>query len=525
MSNEHNENPVSPKSPEMAPEISTAVPKASAASTEANSAEPKAVATEAVATEAVESEAVDPEVVDPSLELPAEPPKPSLFAVIMGKIRFIIRYIRWRITYILRSTHFFTSTILGLTALFFAIFFTWAANVEIEKTVKAQGVIMAIIENQIVSHLEGGVIKTIYVAQGDTVEEGQPLLEVVNMDMRRDKDRYLVKKHYLEAVLKRLDAERDGVDLTLSGEELNDPDLLQQLEIFSQNQKALKSKVSILKSQREKLIAEKNSKNIQRLNLLQEWSLAAQQVEMLAPLVQEGIGSLQNLLQRQAEMARLKTSVDDLEQGALSLDIHIREAEEKIAEEHSVFLKQVQDEIATNTTELNTVLAELHAIDLSIERSTLRAPISGTIHRMHTTTIGGIVRAGDPLVEIVPNATTIRIEAKVQPQDRTNIYYNQEAKVRPTSYSFSLDTMLLVDITSISAQTFFDDQNRTHYYKVFLQSKDLPHTIEEKTRYESFMPGMIVEVNILSGEESLLHYLFTPIIRGLDSALTERATR
>lgn len=470
------------------------------------------------------NEAVDPEVL-PEVTLPTEPPKPSLFARCIGKIRNAIRYIRWRISYFLRSDHFLTSTILGLTLLFFIIFFTWAANMNIEKTVKAQGVIMAITENQIISHLEGGVIKTIYVAQGDTVEANDPLIEIVNMDMRRDRARYLVKKHFLEAVIRRLDAERDGTDFVLHGTDRHDEDLLQQLEVFTQNKDALNSKINILKTQRAKLVAEKETKLIQRENLLHEWQLAAQQVAMLEPLVKEGIGSMQNLLQRQSEMAKLKTAVDDLGQAALSLDINIQEADEKIAEEHASFLKYVQEEIAQNITELNTVLSELVAIDDSIERSTLRAPIGGTIHRMHTTTIGGVVRAGDALIEIVPEATSIRIEAKVQPQDRTNIYNHQEAKVRPTSYSFSLDTMLLVDITSISAQTFFDDQTRMHYYKVFLESQSMPQTEQEKERYASFMPGMIVEVNILSGEESLLHYLFTPIIRGLDNALTERATR
>lgn len=463
---------------------------------------------------------------DDTAEEPAPPPEPTLLQRFWRQLVRIPLYIRWRISYILRSEHFLTSTLLGIMILFFASFFVWAYHCTIEKTVKAQGVVMAIIENQVVSHLEGGVIKSIYVAHGDQVIANQPLMEVVNMDMRRDKDRYLVKKQFTEAVLQRLYAERDGVDLVLTEEEIkNNQDLVQQYEVQMQNKETLHDTITILKTQKDKLLAEKATKIAQRDNLMIELELAAQQVAMLEPLIKEGIGSKQNLLQRQAEMARLKTSVDDLTHGILTLDINIREAEEKIVEEQSIFLKKVQEEIATNTNELSAILSELDAIDSSIQRSTLRAPISGTIHKMYTSTIGGIVRAGDPLIEIVPDATSIRIEAKVQPQDRTNIYNHQEAKVRPTSYSFSLDTMLLVDITSISAQTFYDDQTRTHYYKVFLQSQKLPETEEEKERYAMFMPGMIVEVNILSGEESLLHYLFTPIIRGLDNALTEQSTR
>ncbi len=120
----------------------------------------------------------------------------------------------------------------------------------------------------------------------------------------------------------------------------------------------------------------------------------------------------------------------------------------------------------------------------------------------------------------MPLDATIRIEGKVQPSDRTKIWNGMTAKIRPSSYEFSDQTMLKAKIVNISAKTYFDDLTRTWYYRVIF------NTIKEDAeKVKEFLPGMIVEVNILSGEESVLEYLLSPITRGMRGALSEHRTR
>lgn len=406
------------------------------------------------------------------------------------------------------------------------VFVVWASAFSLEKTVKAPGVVLAVMENQVVAHLEGGIIKKLYVQEGDTVTAGQALMLVENTDISRERSRFRIKKNYLEALIMRLraevfpDLEADFIERSLYNKEYN-----QQYGVFVQNKRTLYNKITILRTQKQKIKTEIAGARVHLENVQEEYKIAQEQVQMLSPLVQKGVGSTQLLLQRQADMARLKTSMSEIVEQIKSLEFSLQEANEKIKEEQENFYQEAHTEIATNTTELASVLSDLQALDDSIDRNILRSPVAGTVYRILNSTPGGIVRAGDALVEIVPNTGSIRVEAKVQPQDRSAVYTSQKAKVRPSMYSFSLDTMLVTQISSISPQTFIDEMTRTYYYKVLLEADINETSPNNQVVAKNFLPGMTVEVNIISGSESLLSYIFTPIMRGLNNSLTERSTR
>lgn len=418
---------------------------------------------------------------------------------------------------------FITASLIG--------FVVWASYFSLEKTVKAPGGVLAVTENQIISHLEGGVIEEVFVEKGTKVKKNQELMRVQNLDISRERDEFLIKEQYLKAVLMRLRAELFESHIAVLEESaMDNPDLEEQYRVFLQNKSSLEQKINILETQEEKIITDIESAKIHLKNIEYEYELAQEQVKMLSPLVDHGVGSKQLLLQRTADMARSRTATSETRERIKSLELSLREASEKIKEEKAVYLQKAQEEMASVSNELRSVISALSSLSYSISRNLLRSPVEGTVLNILNSTEGGVVRAGDALFEIVPDAPAVKIEAKVQPQDRAAIYIGQKAKVRPSMYSFSLDTMLITKISSISPQTFFDDITRTYYYRVFLEadvdSAESSQSVEHvKNVAKSFLPGMTVEVNIISGEESLMDYFLTPIMRGLNNSLTERSTK
>lgn len=409
--------------------------------------------------------------------------------------------------------------VLSLITLFLIVFMIWAHFNTIEKTVRARGVVETNLTDKIVGHFEGGVVEKVFVQEGDEVRQGQQLLTIANVSITEKRNKSLIKFNRLQAKLDRLVAESSNATSLYEGEPKTQ-EALSELQFARSRQKAFEEKIKILKTQADQARASKASSAEHLQNLLEEQKVLKQQYDMLAPMVKKGIGSRQLLLQRKSELAKINTSVAEMASRINEYELEVQELEQRINREKLDFSKEVREEISTVSSELQAVREELNAANEQITRSVIRSPVHGTVYKLNANTVGGIVRSGESLAEIVPSEATIRIEGKVQPQDRTKIWNGMLAKIRPSSYEFSDETMLRAKIVNISAKTYFDDLTRTWYYRVVLDTVK-----EDAHKSKDFLPGMIVEVNILSGEESVLEYLLSPITRGMRGALSEHNTR
>ena len=403
---------------------------------------------------------------------------------------------------------------------FFLIFFlVWAHFNKIEKTVRAQGVVETNLTDKIVGHFEGGMVEKVFVQEGDTVAKGQEIVTIANVSITEKRNKSLIKFKRLQARMERLMAESSNVS-RLFEEGPKSEEQLSELQFAKSRQKAFEEKIKILKTQIDQARAAKTSSEEHLQNLLEEQKVLKQQHDMLEPMVKKGIGSRQLLLQRKSELARINTSIAEIANKIDEYDLEVQELEQRISRERLDLSQEIREEISTVSSELQAAREELNAANEQITRSVIRSPVQGTVYKLNANTVGGIVRSGESLAEIVPSEATIRIEGKVQPQDRTKIWNGMLAKIRPSSYEFSDATMMRAKIVNISAKTYFDDLTRTWYYRVVLDTIK-----EDADKSKDFLPGMIVEVNILSGEESVLEYLLSPITRGMRGALSEHNTR
>ena len=405
--------------------------------------------------------------------------------------------------------------ILGFTI----VFMLWAHSSKIEKTVRAQGVVETNLTDKIVGHFEGGVVEKVFVEEGDTVRKGQEIVAIANTNITEKRNKSLIKMKRLQAKLNRLMAESNNNTDEFS-QKASTPEERSEIQFARIRGDALKEKINILKTQIQQSRAALSASEKHVQNLLDEQKVLKEQHDMLEPMVKKGIGSRQLLLQRKTELAKITTSIAEIYNKRDEYSLEIRELEQRINQEELDFYRDIREEINLVSSELKGVREELNAANEQIVRSVIRSPIDGTIYKLSANTVGGIVRSGEALAEIVPLDATIRIEGKVQPSDRTKIWNGMTAKIRPSSYEFSDQTMLKAKIVNISAKTYFDDLTRTWYYRVIF------NTIKEDAeKVKEFLPGMIVEVNILSGEESVLEYLLSPITRGMRGALSEHRTR
>ncbi|WP_319779497.1 HlyD family type I secretion periplasmic adaptor subunit [Maridesulfovibrio sp.] len=409
--------------------------------------------------------------------------------------------------------------VLLLILAFMTIFLLWAHSSNIEKTVRAQGVVETNLTDKIVGHFEGGVVEKVFVEEGDTVRKGQEIVAIANTHITEKRNKSLIKMKRLQAKLNRLMAES-----TKNTEEFaakaSTPEEKSEIQFARIRGDALDEKINILKTQIQQSRAALSASEKHVKNLLDEQKVLKEQHDMLEPMVKKGIGSRQLLLQRKTELAKITTAIAEIYNKRDEYSLEIRELQQRINQEELDFYRDIREEINLVSSELKSVREELNAANEQIIRSVIRSPIDGTIYKLSANTVGGIVRSGEALAEIVPLDATIRIEGKVKPSDRTKIWNGMMAKIRPSSYEFSDQTMLKAKIVNISAKTYFDDLTRSWYYRVIFNTVK-----EDAGKVKEFLPGMIVEVNILSGKESVLEYLLSPITRGMRGALSEHNTR
>ena len=406
------------------------------------------------------------------------------------------------------------------TAVFLVVFVVWAHNSVIEKTVRAQGIVETSLTDKVVGHFEGGVVEKVYVREGDRVEAGLPLVSIANITTTKQHNMSEIRQKQLRAKLERLSAESTGsVKETLAAKAAT-PEELSELQFAHDRAEAMKQRVVILETQIAQTEAALAASQRHMQNLLEEQKILRQQYNLLDPMVKKGVGSRQLLLESNTALAKMTTSIDEMAGKSKRYVLDIQELKQSISRDHMDFIRDVREEINNTTSELQAVAEEVNAAKEQIMRSVVCSPVNGTIYKLSANTVGGIVRSGEALAEIVPDDVIIRIEGKVQPGDRTKIWNGMTAKIRPSSYEFSRETMLRAEIVNISAKTYFDDLTRTWYYRVILTTVK-----EDAGRAKDFIPGMAVEVNILSGTESVLEYVLSPILRGVRGALSEHNTR
>jgi adhesin transport system membrane fusion protein len=413
-------------------------------------------------------------------------------------------------------------TVLASILFFTTFFIAWASMAEMDEIVRGSGKVIPSGQNQKVQHLEGGIVSQILATEGDKVKRGQILLKVGNQKSVSSYAESQIKINELKAKAIRLYAEAYAMEFVPDKAlKENFPKLVKNEEsLFNSNKRQLHSQVIILKEQLEQkksiLTDEKNRLSTARKN----YHLKKKELDMTKPLVKRRVVSQVDFMKIESELNTLLEKVE-------SSKIEIKKVNSQINELHAK-IEEIGLEFQNKSKkELNEVLAKVEYLSKSkdafedqVNRSDVKSPVNGVIKQMFVNTVGGVVRPGMDLIEIVPTSDKLIVEVKVKPSDIAFLHPDQKAIVKFTAYDFTIHGGLDGRVIHISADTIVDDQTQDSYYLVRIKTDKNYLGSEQKPL--DIMTGMTVNVDIVTGKKTILSYILKPILRSKHYAFSER---
>lgn len=418
----------------------------------------------------------------------------------------------------------------GLLVLFiiFGIFGTWSALVLLDSGVSLSGKVVTQANNKIIQHLEGGIVKEIYVDSGDHVKKGKTLL---TLNASQAKSSLLsIQANYYEALAKasRLIAEDKQLKMITFDEELNKLDdktkiklINAQLEIFHNDENSYRKNKTIALQKIQSL--KKQIDSLQNIilikeNLLQSYTTEAKEQQ---ELLKENLTSKVQFRDIQRKINITRSDILAKKTEIEKANIGIKEIETKLALQQEDYFRNIKKDLRKT----QTAIADMHArmIDLEdkLERTDIKAPVNGTILNMQVHTIGAVIAPGKPIMEIVPDNSKLIIEAQLPTQFRD--YVHIDSKANMTFPSFQMKGRFIHNIEGkviyIAADSTTDKKGRSYYIVKLIVDKEGETTLQNESL--ELVAGMPANATIKIGKQTALEYLLKPISLMLDKAFLE----
>lgn len=374
----------------------------------------------------------------------------------------------------------FHSRVVWLSLLGLVGFFVWAYFAMLDEVTIGTGKVTPSTRAQVIESLDGGILDNLYVQQGDVVEKNQRLAQ---LDINRAQSIYgeaFSRVSTLRASAERLRAELNGAALTFSAETLKDP------ELAARERQLYQSRLQ----NRDETVA----------NLQQSARLVEQELRMTEPLVARGAASA-------VEVIRLRRQIGEINA--------------KIDEARSQYALRAREEQVKNNAELEAQREVVNGKADQLRRATLSSPVRGIVKDIQVTTVGGVLPPGGKLMEIVPLEDKLLIETRINPRDIAYIRPGLPAVVKVTAYDSSIYGNLDGEVESVSPDTLQDEVRRDqYYYRVYVRTPKAELTNKAGEAFP-IVPGMLANVEIKTGQKSVLDYLIKPLNK-MNEALRER---
>jgi HlyD family type I secretion membrane fusion protein len=396
----------------------------------------------------------------------------------------------------------------------------WAGLTELDKVTRGAGRVVPILQNQLVQHLEGGIIREILVREGEAVQRGQPLMRIENSFSQAELSQARLEIRAKRVKLARLEAERGGADqVTYADDQRGDPGLVEimarETQLFRTRRDSQREQVGIIDDQIRQKELELSEFRSRWTNTRRERDLLAQRVESLRRLVRVGAVSQNELLDNERSLAQLDTRLSDLMHDMPRTEASISEMQRRRTDTTLRFRADAEKEISETVLAIAKLQETITAMTDRSTRSEVLAPIDGVVNRLHVTTVGGVVRGGEPLAQIVPADTRIAVEARLAPADRAEVWPGLPAVVKISAYEFSIFGGLHGRVVEVSPDALTDEQGRP-YFRVRLEASAASFGPNRPV-----VPGMLADVDILSGRHTILDYVLKPVRRLRDNALRQ----
>ncbi|HNR77055.1 MAG TPA: HlyD family type I secretion periplasmic adaptor subunit [Parvularculaceae bacterium] len=402
-----------------------------------------------------------------------------------------------------KAAQYLLYAIAGL--LFFA--FLWASIAKLDRVTRGDGKFVPSNHLQQVQYLEGGIIEEILVKPGEDVKKGQILVKLdptqINAQFTQGRGGY----HMLAARIARLEAAAAERAIVFPADlQRAAPDVVaNERKLFEARRQEYEAALAVEAGK----LAEAEA----ALAYASEThELAAQELAIVEPLVNKGIEPKLELIrarQRAAGALGEKQRAEIAVKNALSETDRIK----------STYFASIADELGKARAEMTGVSGELPALRDKVDRTEVRSPIDGVVHRVLVATIGGVVQPGQTIVEVVPHGDTPLVEAKIKPADIGFLRVGQEARIKVSAYDSSTYGSMKGTIETISPDAIEDEKDGQRHFLITVRLEDA--ALKTKDGALPLMPGMAAEVDVLNGKRTVLAYMLKPIAEVSNKALRE----
>ena len=416
-----------------------------------------------------------------------------------------------------------SSAILMLFSIMALVVFliVWAGIARVEVITRGSGQVVPSQDVQIVQSLEGGIIQEMLISPGDTVEQGQILMRLSDVQFSSEERGTEARFLGLAAKKARLTAESNGEDFVVPPEVSEKAPQVAENEkaLHESRQKELQNAYDILDDRIEKAQAEMAEVRAQIGGYSSSRSLLQQELAITRDLVAKRAVPKLEQIRIEREISELTGQINAQAQRRKALQAELQVAEKEKDSQFDRFRSQALGELNEVETEISSLRESLVSMGDRVERREVRAPVDGVVNNISVRTIGGVVEPAMQLVEIVPLDEELKILAQVQPNDIAFIRPGQPAKVKITAYDPQKFGALDGELVRLAANSNRDaDGNiffeiEVHTDKNFMGEADNPLPIT---------PGMVAEVEVITGKRTILEYLLKPVLRARDRAFTEQ---
>lgn len=397
----------------------------------------------------------------------------------------------------------------------------WASQADLEEIVTAEGIVVPQGQVKVVQHLEGGIITVIHVKDGDPVSPGQPLLQL-------DLGASGLNRQELQVRLDGLHLKRARVTAEIAGRELAFPEVASRRQprlaaaertAFESRQRELESGLKVLRNQIEQAEFEIAAIEVRRESVQKRLELAREQQTMMRGLLKSRLVARMDALNLEREVEAIEGEVAKLEIDHDKASSALNEAKEREQQEIERFRSQAAAELSQTQLELRRHEELLSKASDQERRTEVVAPITGVVKNLRFNTIGGIVRPGEPIMEIVPSDDSLVIEVRLAPADVGHVRVGQPVVAKISTFDYLRYGALEGEVRHVAADSTIDDAGELYFKMIVETSSD---RIQTGGHGYGITAGMEAVVDVRIGARSVMSYLLKPVLKLRHEAFRER---
>lgn len=398
---------------------------------------------------------------------------------------------------------------------------TWTFFASLDEVAIAEGEVVPQGKVKVIQHLEGGIVAQLYVSEGDSVKKGDSLLLLDLASSGTNQEELQVRLDSEILARSRLLAEAQGTRLTFPEDvAARRPALIgAQRQAYEARRRELASTLRVMQEQVKQKELETEELEAKRKAVDRNYNLARERLKMSKSLLAEGLTAKMEHLQLEAEVESLEGELKGLVPAVPKARAAVNEAEQRLEEGVIRFRREARDELGRTEQKIAQIQELLTKAAEQTLRADIKSPIDGIVKNMRSNTIGGVIRPGEPILEIVPTGGDLVVEAKLDPTQRGFVSQGQSAVIKISSYDFARYGGLDGQVIRVAPDSSTEEDG-TPYFRVIVRTDR--NYLGKREGQLPITPGMQATVDIHTGKKSVMDYLIKPVLKLRDEAFRER---